>query len=150
VTPVHFHLALNHFPVMGLIIGFLVLVWGFIGRSDEPKKIALGIFIVVALVSIPVYLTGNPTHHAVMLLPGVSEHIIEEHHDAARFALGSTSILGAASLLGLWISRRSNQLPAWSGNLVLVLAILTIAIMARTANLGGQIRHTEIRSSASQ
>jgi len=131
---------------MGLIIGFLVLLWGFIRRSEEAKKIALGIFVVVGLVTIPIYLTGDPSEHAVMLLPGVSDHLIHEHDDSAGFALAATSILAVASLIGLWLCRGNNGLPSWSANLILILAILNIAIMVRTANLGGQIRHTEIRS----
>jgi hypothetical protein len=47
------------------------------------KRISLGIFIIVALLAIPAYLTGEPTEELVENLPGVSKSSIEQHEEAA-------------------------------------------------------------------
>ncbi|HSP06794.1 MAG TPA: hypothetical protein VLR94_06425, partial [Acidobacteriota bacterium] len=63
----------------------------------------------------------------------------------ASFALALVEVLGVASLVGLFLFRRSS-LPQWFVVVVLILSIASSAAMARTGYLGGQIRHSEIRS----
>ncbi|MGN6387075.1 MAG: hypothetical protein ACTHMT_12640, partial [Verrucomicrobiota bacterium] len=84
----------------------------------------------------------------VQQLAGVSKPIIERHEEAASIALTSIVVLGVASMAGaLWFRRRA-QLPKWCSATILCLAMLTSGFMAWTANLGGQIRHSEIRKEA--
>jgi uncharacterized membrane protein len=142
----HLHLILNHIPVLGTAFGLTLLAWALIRRSEELKRVSLGVFIVVALFGIPTYLTGEPAEEAIEHLPGVDEHSIEEHEDAAKFAFAGVLVLGAAALGGLILFRRSRPTPAWVAILVLVLAVLVFAMMVRTANLGGLIRHPELGS----
>lgn len=49
MSDLHLHLVLNHFPVIGLIIGALVLLFGFLLRKVQIKETALGIFFLVQL-----------------------------------------------------------------------------------------------------
>ena len=53
--------------------------------------------------------------------------------------------VGAFSWLRLWQYRRSRHIPAWNTIVILILAVMTFAGMARAANMGGDIRHPEIR-----
>lgn len=145
MSPVHIHLMLNHIPVIGMILALFLFAVAAVKRSDELVKVILALFILLAVVSIPVYLTGEPAEDAVEHLPGVSRDIIHEHEDAAAFALASVDVLGVASLVGLFLFRRS-ALPQWFVAVILVLSLVTSAIMVRTGNLGGQVRHSEIRS----
>jgi hypothetical protein len=55
-------------------------------------------------------------------------------------------LVGAAALGGLIFFRHGKPVPNWLAVIVLVLSLVVFALMARTANLGGLIRHTEIRS----
>ena len=56
-------------------------------------------------------------------------------------------MLGAISLVALlWVRRR--PLPRALTVTVLPIVLLVSGLMAYTANLGGQIRHTEIRGGA--
>jgi len=52
---------------------------------------------------------------------------------------------GGVAWLGLWQWRRFGRVATWSMGLVLVLGVLTLATVSRAANLGGEIRHPEIR-----
>ena len=136
---------LNHFPVIGTAFGLGLVGWALLRRSEELKKICLGIFIIVALLAIPAYLTGEPAEELVENLPGVSKTSIEQHEEAAQVAFAGVLIVGIAALGGLLFFRRDKAIPNWLAIIVLVLSLIVFVLMARTANLGGLIRHTEIR-----
>ena len=143
----HIHLLLNHIPVIGIFIGFLVFALGVWRRNDSWTRLALGLFAAVALVAVATMLTGESAEEAVENLPGVSESLIEPHEDAAKLAAIGAYVLGAISLAALlWVRRR--PLPRVLTVSVLPVALLVTGLMAYTANLGGQIRHTEIRAGA--
>lgn len=144
----YIHLILNHMPIVSNLIGILLLLCGMLRRNNEWKKAAVGIFIFSALISVPTYFTGEPSEDAIEHLPNVSKDDIEEHEEAAKFAFTTDLILGALCLLGVFLSRKHGKDPAWFMPAVLVLALVVGVIMARTANLGGKIRHPEIRSGA--
>jgi hypothetical protein len=63
----------------------------------------------------------------------------------AGLSLVLMETLGIASLAGLYFFRHSATIPKWFVALVLVISFSTAAVVGFTANLGGQIRHTEIR-----
>lgn len=142
----HLHLLLNHFPVIGTIMGIGLLLIGFLRKSDELKKVSLCAFVVIALLTIPVYLTGEPSEERVEKSVGISKTIIEQHEDAAMPALIAMEVTGFLALFGLFLFYRSSNLARLNLPVVLTLSLITFGLMARTANLGGQIRHLEIRS----
>ena len=144
----HLHLLLNHVPVLGVVCALALLAYGFWRKSNELKRAACILFVVASLVGVPTYLTGEPAEEAVEGLPGVSEAIVEKHEEIAAIAFGGVVLLGASSLVALVVFRRRQTFPAWASAPVLILAILTTGVLGWTANLGGKIRHTEIRSGA--
>lgn len=144
----HLHLMFNHFPVIGTLFGLALLAWGQWRKSEELKRVSLGALVIVTLLSIPAYLTGEPAEDAVENIPGVAHHVIEEHEEAAQIAFTAQILLGTGALGGLLIFRRQRTVPAWFGSSATVLALITFLLMARTANLGGEARHAEIRSSS--
>ena len=145
----HLHLLLNHLPVLGSAFGLGLLAFGLWRRSDELKKVALGVFAIVAVAAVPVYLTGQPAEEIIESLPGVSMPVIEQHESAAGLGFVAILGLGMASLTGLSAFRNGNPLPVWFDISVLVAALIVCGLMAWTANLGGQIRHSEIRTNSS-
>ena len=143
----HVHLLLNHIPVIGALVGFVVFALGVWRRNDSWTRLALGLFAAVALVAVATTLTGESAEDAVEHLPGVSESLIESHEDAARLAAIGAYVLGAISMAALgWT--RGRPLPRTLTVMLLPVALLVTGLMAYTANLGGQIRHTEIRTGA--
>ena len=146
VNPAHLHLILNHIPVLGTAFCIGLLGWGLIQKSEEVKRVSLGVLIIVALLAIPTYLTGEPAEEIIEHLPGVSEATIEEHEDAATFAFAGILAVGALALGGLVLHWRTKPVPNWIVIVVLVLSVIVFAMMIRTADLGGQIRHPELRS----
>jgi type IV secretory pathway VirB2 component (pilin) len=144
VTTAHIHLVLSHVPVMAILFGLGLLAFGVWRGSQDIQKAALGTFVAAALLAVPSYLTGEPASGTIKGLPGFSEHILEQHQAAAGVALAGCIALGIAALAGL-IHFRGRAVAAWFVVLLLVGALVVGVLMARTANLGGQIRHSEIR-----
>jgi hypothetical protein len=148
MNAVHFHLLLNHVPVLGTVFGLGLLMIAHLWRSDAVFKATLCLLLVTALVAIPVYLTGEPAEDAVSGLPGVTENLIEKHEDAAAVALGGVLGLGLLSLAGLVIFRGERTVARGFAIVTFIATLSVSALMGYTANLGGQIRHTEIRTGA--
>src|SRR5690242_10284681 len=144
---VHLHLLLNHFPVIGAIIGALLLAVALLRRSSELAKISLAFLAVIGAASVVVFLTGEPAQEALEKLPGFSERLVDRHEDVALVATFVTGVIGALAL-GAMILYRRRAVPRWLTLLVLVCAVGSSAVMGYTAYLGGQIRHTELRSSS--
>jgi hypothetical protein len=146
MSAAHIHLLLNHVPILGSIFGLLLLIYAMLRGSDEIKKVCFGIFVITALMTIPVDLTGDGAARIVRDLPDVSRDIIRQHDSAATITMVAVEILGAASLLVLWLSRKGKRLAAWMLITVLVLAVISSGLSAWTGSLGGQIRHAEVRA----
>jgi uncharacterized membrane protein len=142
----HVHLLLSHLPVIGTIFGVLLLLLALLRKSEELKRVSLGVFVFTALIALPVYFTGEPAEEMVENLPGVAESLIDKHKDAALFALLMAGGAGVVALAGLILFRRAERLPGWVVAVALVLSLATSVLMGWAANLGGQIRHTEIRA----
>ena len=144
---VHIHLLLNHIPVIGMLIGLVVFALGVWRRNDSWTRLALGLFAVVAVASLATVLTGEGAEEAVERLPGVTDAVIEPHEEAAQVAAIGAYVLGAISIAALaWV--RGRPLPRTLTVAVLPIVLLVAGLMAYAANLGGQIRHTEIRAGA--
>ena len=64
----------------------------------------------------------------------------------AEYSLTLMEILGMTCLVGLVFIGKAGTVPKRLVTIVLLLSLVTAAFVGYTANLGGQIRHTEIRA----
>jgi hypothetical protein len=142
----HIHLLLNHFPTIGYIIGGGLFLLSLITKSDDLKRASLVILLGIALIAIPTYMSGNGAADAIKSLPGVSKSLIEIHEGAALVSMGFMLLTGAFAWLGLWQFRRLTHIPNWNLAVILVLTLVSLGLMVRASNLGGEIRHEEIRA----
>jgi uncharacterized membrane protein len=142
----HLHLLLNHFPTVGMIVGLGVFITGLVAKSDDLKRASLAIFFGIALLSIPVFVTGRGAELELMDKPGISKTIVESHETAAFIALWFMELTGALGWLGLWQYRRLSRVPQATVAAVLLAGLVTFGLMTRAANIGGQIQHAEIRT----
>jgi hypothetical protein len=141
----HIHLILNHIPVLGAIATLGLVVLADFKKDQTLMKLSLQVMILIAVFAIPVYLSGEPAEEIVEHLPGVAESFIETHEDTAKFALVITGLLGLMGLWGLYSVRKNSAIDKKLLRGIQVVAVVNLAVMLITANLGGQIRHTEIR-----
>jgi hypothetical protein len=146
MNPAHVHLLTNHLPILGSVFGLLVLIYSFLLRkpSQQVRTAAYLILVVAAIGAVAANASGEGAEESVKRLPGVTHDAIEEHEDAATFALGAALAAGALSLFGIAANAFK---PAWNGRLAvanLLVALFSLAVSARTGYLGGKIRHTEL------
>jgi len=142
----HIHLILTHFPIVGTFIGLLVMIYGLYAKNEEVQKTALAIFILMALFTIPVYLSGEQAEETVEHLPGMSERFIENHEELAEKAVLLMGLLGFVSLLTFMAIVRNFSSLKTLKLITFVVSLATAGLFAKVGNLGGQIRHTEIRA----
>jgi len=154
MDPTHLHLLLNHVPTVGFGIGIALFVLSIGKRSHDLKQAALVILVGVALVSIPTYATGNAAQTHLQergeISDGTNEgmvtlSLIETHEGAAFLALALMELTGAVSWVGLWQLRRRATISTGMTGSILLLSLVTMALMAQAANVGGMINHPEIR-----
>ena len=145
---VHLHLLMNHLPVLGSFFA-LMLFAGTMYRKSVSPRLALWFAVGLGAVAIAVYLTGEPAADSIEKLAGITEQSTESHEEMAELATIGAGILAALALIALLVFRRK-EIPRWVGAAGLVGTVLLSATMGWTANLGGQIRHSEIRGATSQ
>ena len=145
VNLAHLHLLLNHVPTVGTVVAIGLLLLALVRRNDHLKHASLEVFFIVALLTLPAYLTGVGAQMSIEESEGVTQQFIDLHHDAAMVAFILMQITGAVAWVALWQFRRRSQPAGWSIPAVLVLGVLTVTVMGRAATLGGEIRHQEIR-----
>jgi hypothetical protein len=149
----HLHLLLNHVPTVGMVITLGLFLLSIATRSDHIRQASLALFLGIAMLTIPTFVTGsaasevickgNPT--APCKDTNLSRPMIDAHEGAALWAMALMELTGAFAWLGLWQYRRASRVPRWNLAVILFLALFSFAAMARTADMGGEIHHPEIR-----
>jgi beta-lactamase regulating signal transducer with metallopeptidase domain len=142
----HIHLMVNHIPVLGTFLLVLLLAVGLIRRSPGVIRTALWATVVLAVLTVPVYLTGEPAEEQVEGISGVEKTAIEHHEEQAKVGLIAVLATGALAALALWGARRSPHRTGVLSALVLLGLIVSSGLFARTAWTGGPIRHAELRA----
>jgi hypothetical protein len=140
----HLHMLLNHVPTVGTGIALALLVLSYIRKNDALKRVTLEVFFIIALVTIPAYLSGVSAQQQIQERPDVSKIMINAHQDVALQAFLLMQLTGGIAWLALWKFRRIARWAPWAMAAVLVLGALTLAVSAGAATLGGEIRHPEI------
>lgn len=146
MSSAHLHLMLNHFPVVGTILILLVIGYGIFRKNKEVIKVGLILTVVIAVISIFAYTTGDGAQQMVEGMDDVTEKYIDEHEDFALYALITMEVMGAAALLGLFAFKNRENFPGWFIALFVLLLLINSGMMGWTANLGGKIHHPEIHN----
>jgi|SRR5215831_7501483 len=141
----HLHITINHVSVVlvpAALVLFAVATWQ---RSELLLRTGIVVAWVAAVFAIAAFLTGDAAADLVMSVETAQKKVLDplvsEHDGAAGFALGSALVVAAA---GIWGWRRKGlgrevTLP------LLLLSLWSTAVLFRTAQLGGRIRHPEAR-----
>lgn len=146
----HWHLVVNHLPIVFPMAAFIALAAGIISKSEAVKRTAYLLFIVGAATAFAAMATGEGAEEVVEHLNGVSENYIETHEEAAEtFALLSY-ILGGLSIVGLWASVKNKSFAKLVSIVVLLFALVALFFAKAAGTTGGEIRHTEIRDGSVQ
>jgi uncharacterized membrane protein len=140
----HLHLLLNHVPIIGFVVALALFLASFAGGNADLRRSALIVFAVVALVTIPTFVSGIAADRTIANEAGVSEALVKRHEGAAMLGLWFVMATGGAAMTALWRCRRTATGPP-RADIVAVLLLSTMAtgLMARTGDTGGDIRHPQ-------
>jgi len=144
----HLHLMLNHVPVLGTIFVFIVLAWGLVRRSREITSLGLLFTVILALVTIPVYLTGEPTEHQQRRATWFDKDRAHEHEEKAERGLIAVLATGAIALGALYLRRGGRAGNAAVTGLAAAGVAVSAVLFALAALEGGEIHHEELRPDA--
>ena len=145
MTLTQFHLMLNHLPIFGMIVLFFLIAHAVIFKKEKLVKIYLWYIAATALVTIPVFLTGDPSsEYLKSVFPGVNNDLIENHETFGYISLIIILVLGVSGLAALRFFKSREVLPSWFKYSFLIVAMISMFAISWTGKTGGDIRHTEI------
>lgn len=149
MDPIQVHLLLNHIPILGSLFGLILLAIAVIGKNKTVEQTAYYTLVVVALVTIPVFWSGEEAEHTVEEMAGVSEHFLEEHEEISEGAVWVVYSTGALSLIVLVLGYLGKT-PAVIRYITLMASIASFSAMVIVGSHGGKIRHSELIKDGTQ
>ena len=142
----HLHLVVNHVPTLGSVLALALLLLAMIRRQEHLTHVALEVLFVIAVATLPVYVSGVAAQQELRKQPEFSRAAMGLHQDAAIFGFVVTELAGFVAWIALWQSRRRGRAARGLVPAATLLLVVALALMASAATLGGDIRHPEIRS----
>ena len=146
----YLHVIINHFPIVGVIIGTLILIAGMVFKNEGIKISGLGTIVFAALMAVVVDLTGDPAREAVRGTPDFVLSLINRHENiavVALFIIIPAGLLAAVTLFSIWKKVNSVRLLLI---MTLVISLISCVAMGYVGRTGGQIRHLEFRNDATK
>ena len=144
----HLHLAVNHFPIIGTILGLGILIAGIILKNNSVKNTAYCLFIVAAIFAAFSMGTGEGAEEMVEDMPSIGKEIIHEHEEIAEKLAIVLYSLGVLSLIGLFMNYKHHTKSNFVSYVTIVVVVIAVYFAQLTGTTGGEIRHTEIRVNA--
>jgi uncharacterized membrane protein len=148
----HIHIILNHFPTVGFVMGLFFFIWGLVIKNAVMERSALVVFVACAVLGASTYVTGASAMWALTSPPipaplgPISQARINAHRDFALLTLFGLAFTGVTAWMELFRYRYQKRFSQFTLYVILVLAVITLLVMAETGHRGGLINHPEIRS----
>ncbi|HLQ91562.1 MAG TPA: DUF2231 domain-containing protein [Xanthobacteraceae bacterium] len=142
----HFHILVTVFPSIGLVFVLGAYMTGMITGNEGLKRICLGLFVLLGLLVLPVFFSGEYSMAQLMAAksPRMSESMLDLHYGWGIAALVILGLMGLAALVAL-LRTSGGRLTDNMLHLTLGCAILTLAFMVLVGELGWEINHHELR-----
>jgi uncharacterized membrane protein len=138
----HLHLLINHFPIVGTIIGTVIMLYALIKKVKNLQRTVLVLWVVLAAMTPIVMNTGEEAEHKVEEMVGISEDAVHEHEEASEYAFWLMIGLGVISLAALSLYKMGSDITM-ATKISFVISLIMATAMVRTGYLGGLIRHTD-------
>jgi predicted MFS family arabinose efflux permease len=116
-----------------------------ISKNIILENTGLVTLVIITVLSIPAFLTGEGAEETVEDLQGVSEYYLEQHEDLAEIAIWLMVTTGLLALVTYIRVKVKNTRNALLKIITVMLASGTFGVMTVVGNYGGKIRHSEIR-----
>lgn len=141
----HWHLVLNHLPIIIPMVGLLIMIFGLLLKSEILQRAAYSVFVLGALTAIAAFFTGEGAEEVVENITGIDERFIKTHEEVAEIFAILMYVLGGISLIGLWANWKKKSYSKMISFASIVFTLVVLFYAKETGTTGGEIRHTEIR-----
>ena len=148
----HIHLLINHLPIIGLIIGVMVVISGLLLKKHAVSTVGLWITMVAGISSYPTMYSGGAAEHYMEEKESeydLNHDLIHEHEEAAELAFWPCLVTGILAGLALFGGHKSHKHTKKAEILVVFIGIIAIILVGKAGLTGGQIRHPEISNCCS-
>jgi uncharacterized membrane protein len=142
----HVHILVSVFPPFGLVFVLGFWIAGFHTNNDGIRRTCLVLLGMLALLSVPTYLSGDASLAALSKNPAISKAMMNSHTGWGMAALVVLVLTGLAAWVELWRSHRAGRASGDPLHLVAGLAIVALGLTAAASELGFQARHHELQS----
>ena len=162
----HLHLVVNHFPIIGLILGCLVLLVGILIKSSVVRRVGLSLFLIAGISAIPAFSTGEGAEkiakeavsmnmctdkscicppEMIKKMEQEREHYIHEHEEKAEGLMPFMWGIIVLSLIALYLEWKKKSMALIASLIVLVIGFIAAFFAREVGTSGGEISHPEIR-----
>lgn len=145
MSPTHYHLLVNHIPIILLPFVMLILIWGWLKDNQQIRKIAYFGYIVIAIFTFASIQTGEKAEDVTeKVIPQDKQYIRTHEEEAEHF---SYYIYGIALtvLLTYFLDLKQFKDVKYFYMIIVIITLISIYLSIKVGNTGGQIRHPEIR-----
>jgi hypothetical protein len=144
--PEYVHAAINHFPLIGVLIAMLAVLAGLIARSRAATCIGLFLLTATALSVWPVFHFGEAGYDRVLSMSDDAGQAFLQYHQqlADRWVFLYYLTAGVAGLTCA-LSWKWPRLMLPGSILALLLAAGSLVAGIYIAQAGGEVRHREFR-----
>jgi formate hydrogenlyase subunit 3/multisubunit Na+/H+ antiporter MnhD subunit len=138
----YLHTLVNHFPIILSVVGFAVLILALINNRRGVWLYAVATLTLAGLSAYPAFFTGDQASHALRGVWYIVRSAVHAHDESAGYALTTLLITGVVSAYAWWYMLRRDRdglPPKWLRTTLVIVAAITLAVVTRTAYLGGKI-----------
>ena len=144
MTSAYFHIVASHIPIVAVPLMLLLLFAGIKLKKNDLQEAALIGLVLIALTTIPIFLSGEEAEELVEHLPNISEELVERHESSGKVAFILVLVSGALSTVTLLF--RQFRL-AWAPYLIsstLITGVASTGVLFWTGYQGGKIEHLDV------
>ncbi|HLP54273.1 MAG TPA: hypothetical protein VK151_04555 [Fluviicola sp.] len=160
----HQHLLINHFPIIALILGILVILIGILAKSSVTRRVGLLLFLIAGITSMVSMSTGEGAEEIVehaapaacceggkcspemmQKIEEQREHFIHEHEEQAEAMMPFMWGIIGLSLIALFLEWKKKSMALIASITVLLVGMIATYFARQVGTSGGEISHPEIR-----
>ena len=144
--PAYRHILLNHLPVTGLAMSWVVLAWGTLEGRGRSIVFGLVLVLVTSGSVMIVMATGEDAYPFVFeTLDGTGQAWLDHHTELAeRWGL-LLEVNAALAAIAIGIALWRERFQRMAGLVILGTTLLSLVGAMLLAEAGGKIRHSEFR-----
>jgi uncharacterized membrane protein len=148
MNPVQLHLALNHFPIIGLFISLVILFAAFLLNTPLLRKVAYLILLGIGMLVPVIEWSGEESEELLEAAYEVSHKAIHTHEESGERAALLFYLLAMIAAVGFGAEYYLPSARRAIAVAVLLVGLASLGVSMYAAHSGGLIRHPELNHSA--